>query len=183
MRIIAGLAKGRKLIPPSGMETRPTLDRVKEAMFNIIQNRVYGAKVIDVFAGTGSLGLESVSRGAESCILVDKFPDTFNALVKNVESLGFKDKCTCLNMDSYEALKKAYKDGNKFDIIFIDPPYLKNMIPKAIELVYQYQLLQSHGIIVTKIDSKEDIYEGFEKLRLSDNRRYGHTIVCFYEYE
>ena len=89
MRIIAGLAKGRKLLPPDGADvTRPTLDRVKEAMFSMIQNKIPNAEVLDVFAGTGSLGLESVSRGANHCFLVDRNPITFERLMKNVSNVG-----------------------------------------------------------------------------------------------
>ncbi|MDT8716463.1 16S rRNA (guanine(966)-N(2))-methyltransferase RsmD [Clostridium sp. 19966] len=182
MRVIAGIAKGRNLLPPEGMQTRPTLDRVKEAMFNIIQNKVPFSRALDVFAGTGSLGLEAVSRGAKSCILVDKHSGTFSLLKKNVTNLGFEDKCRCLNMDSYDVLNFLGKEGEKLDLIFIDPPYLKNMIPKAIELVFNNGLLNYDGLIVTKIDSTEEIYEGYLNLKLINYRKYGHTIVCFYKY-
>ncbi|WP_139904525.1 16S rRNA (guanine(966)-N(2))-methyltransferase RsmD [Clostridium thermarum] len=183
MRIIAGIAKGRKLLPPEGMETtRPTLDRVKEAMFSMIQNRLEDALVLDVFAGTGSLGLESVSRGAKQCVLVDRSPVTFDRLKKNVENLKFQDQCICLNMDSYEALEYLAKESRVFDIIFIDPPYLKDMIPRAIDVIHQNNMLDKDGIIVTKIDSSERIYEGNGELLLSKYRKYGNTTVCLYKY-
>lgn len=183
MRIIAGLAKGRKLLPPEGMETtRPTLDRVKEAMFSMIQNRLEDARVLDVFAGTGSLGLESVSRGAEQCVLVDRSPVTFDRLKKNVESINFVEQCRCLNMDSYEALDFLAKERKVFDIIFIDPPYLKDMIPKAIAVIHSNSMLDKAGIIVTKIDSSETIYEGNGKILLTKYRKYGNTTVCLYNY-
>ena len=118
MRIIAGKARGRKLIPPETIETRPTLDRVKEAMFSIIQNYIQDAVVLDVFAGTGSLGLEAASRGAKEVYLVDKSNTTYPLLEKNIENLKFKDFCFPLNMDSYDALKTLSKKGKVFDIIF-----------------------------------------------------------------
>ncbi len=105
MRIISGKARGRKLIPPATMETRPTLDRVKEAMFSMILGYIPDAVVIDVFAGTGSLGLEAASRGAKEVYLVDKSPITFPLLKENVENLKFSEFCFPLNMDSYEALR------------------------------------------------------------------------------
>jgi len=184
MRIIAGLAKGRKLLAPVGYETtRPTLDRVKESMFSIIQNRVCASRVLDVFAGTGSLGLEAASRGAKKCILVDKSPETYGFLVKNIENLKFSQICSSLNMDSYQALKKLGAQKEVFDIIFIDPPYLMNMIPKAVEIIEDLNLLEKDGIIVTKIDSKEELYKGTENISLSDYRKYGNTTICFYKFK
>lgn len=183
MRIIAGLAKGRKLLSPEGIGTRPTLDRIKESMFSIIQNEVPYATVLDVFAGTGSLGLEAASRGAKQCYLVDKGPITFPILEKNVENLKFQQICKCLNMDSYNALNKLAKDGIVFGLIFVDPPYMKNMIPKAIEIIDEKGLLNRNGLIVTKIDSSEEIYGGNEKINLIDSRKYGNTTVCFYRYK
>ncbi|MDS0524930.1 16S rRNA (guanine(966)-N(2))-methyltransferase RsmD [Clostridium sp. SHJSY1] len=182
MRIIAGKAKGRKLISPATMETRPTLDRVKEAMFSSVQGYLQDAVVVDVFAGTGSLGLEAASRGAKEVYLIDKSSVTFPLLKQNVESLKFNDFCTPLNMDSYEALKMLSRNGKKFDIIFIDPPYCKEMIPEAMKIVKENDMLNKDGIIVTKIDSIEEIYEGYEDLRLVKNKKYGNTTVCFYQY-
>lgn len=183
MRIIAGKARGRKLIPPATMETRPTLDRVKEAMFSIIQGYVPDSVVIDVFAGTGSLGLEAASRGAKEVYLVDKSQITFPLLKENIENLKFEDFCTGLNMDSYEALRTLAKKDKVFDIIFIDPPYCKEMIPEAIKIVKENKLLKENGIIVTKIDSIEDIYEGFEDIILIRSKKYGNTTICFYKYK
>lgn len=182
MRIIAGIAKGKKILPPEGMGTRPTLDRVKENIFNMIQFRVYGTKAIDVFAGTGSLGLEAVSRGAKECYLVDMGEKSFSLLKQNVKSLNFEDKCTCLNMDSYEALKMLASKGMIFDLIFIDPPYLREMIPPAMQIVDDNNLLNRDGLIVSKIDSSEEIYQGTDNIKLTDYRKYGNTTVCFYEY-
>jgi 16S rRNA (guanine966-N2)-methyltransferase len=184
MRIISGKAKGRKLFAPVGYDTtRPTLDRVKESIFSIIQNRINASKVLDVFAGTGSLGLEAASRGAKECVLVDRSPETYEFLHKNIENLKFDDFCRSLNMDSYKALEKLGEQEEQFDIIFIDPPYLKNMIPSAVELIENLNLLNKNGIIVTKIDSKEELYKGTDKILLSDYRKYGNTTICFYKYE
>lgn len=183
MRIIAGEARGRKILSPEGMNTRPTLDRIKESIFNIIQTRTYGAVTIDVFAGTGSLGLESVSRGAKECYLVDKHPVSFSLLQTNVENLKFTDRCKCLNMDSYEALNMLGRKNIKFDLMFIDPPYKKDMIPPAMDIVSNYNMLMEDGLIVCKIDTSEEIYNGNEQIVLVDHRRYGNTTVCFYKYK
>ena len=183
MRIISGKARGRKLIPPATMETRPTLDRVKEAMFSMILGYIPDAVVIDVFAGTGSLGLEAASRGAKEVYLVDKSPITFPLLKENVENLKFSEFCFPLNMDSYEALRSLAKKGKIFDLIFIDPPYCKEMIPEAMKIVKENNLLQKDGLIVTKIDTIEEIYEGYENITLTQSRKYGNTTVCFYKYK
>lgn len=182
MRVIAGIAKGRKLLPPEGMVTRPTLDRVKEAMFSMIQNYILDAVVVDVFSGTGSLGIEAASRGAKKCYLIDKNPTTFSALKKNVENLKFEHLCKTLNGDSYEILKKLGKSGEKFDIIFIDPPYAKEMIPPTIKIVEEYSMLKKDGIIMCKIDSGEDIFKGDGDIILTKQRKYGNTTVLLYRY-
>lgn len=182
MRIIAGKARGRKLIPPATMETRPTLDRVKEAMFSTIQNYLLDAVVIDVFAGTGSLGLEAASRGAKEVYLVDKSAVTFPLLKENIKNLKFEDFCFPLNMDSYEVLKNLAKKGKVMDVIFIDPPYCREMIPEAIKIVKENNMLTEDGIIVTKIDSIEEIYEGYGDIRLFRSKKYGNTTVCYYKY-
>lgn len=183
MRIIAGKARGKKLLSPESLETRPTLDRVKEAMFSMIQGYILDAIIVDVFAGTGSLGLEAASRGAKEVYLVDKSNVTFPILKKNIENLRFEEFCTPLNMDAYDALRKLHKLGKVFDIIFIDPPYCKDMIPNAIKIIEENNMLDKDGIIVTKIDSIEEIYEGYNKIRLLKSRKYGNTTVCLYKYE
>lgn len=183
MRIIAGSAKGRKLLSPVGMGTRPTLDRIKEAIFNIIQNKTRNAVVVDMFSGTGSLGLEAASRGATKCYLIDMGDTTFEMLQNNVDNLKFNDKCKCLKGDTYKYMKQFADEGIVFDLIFIDPPYAKDMIPPAIEIISTNSLLRKDGLIVCKIDSSEEIYEGNSIIHLSDSRKYGNTTVLFYEYE
>ena len=181
MRIIAGKARGRKLIPPATMETRPTLDRVKEAMFSTIQNHLLDAIVIDVFAGTGSLGLEAASRGAKEVYLVDKSAVTFPLLKENVDNLKFSDFCFPLNKDSYGVLRDLAKKGKVMDVIFIDPPYCKEMIPEAMKIIEENKMLNEDGIIVTKIDSIEEIYEGYGSIKLYKSKKYGNTTVCYYK--
>lgn len=193
MRIIAGTARGRKLLSPKNegrdtrtgevRATRPTLDRVKEAMFSIIQHRIYDARVLDVFAGTGSLGLEAASRGARSVDLVDAFKETFDLLVENINNLGFNEKCRAFHLDYREALKRFGAAGQVYDLIFIDPPYLNEMIPAAMTLVHQHGLLAPGGTIITKIDSQEGAFAGTGGLAITLQRRYGNNTLVFYQYE
>jgi 16S rRNA (guanine966-N2)-methyltransferase len=183
MRIIAGKAKGRKLLSPATLETRPTLDRVKEAMFSMIQGYIIDAVALDLFAGTGSLGLEAASRGAKEVYLIDKSSTTYPLLKENIVNLKLEEECTPLNMDAYEALNLLNKKALVFDIIFIDPPYCKEMIPEAMKVIEENEILNKEGIIVTKIDSIEEIYEGYKQIKLTKSKKYGNTTVCFYKYE
>ncbi|WP_234121113.1 16S rRNA (guanine(966)-N(2))-methyltransferase RsmD [Clostridium hydrogenum] len=185
MRIISGIARGRKILSPDdGMETtRPTLDRVKESIFDIIQNEVPYAVALDAFAGTGSLGLEAASRGASECYLVDKSPITYPLLKKNVENLKFESVCKTFNMDSYEALEMFGNKNKQFSLIFVDPPYCKNMIPPAIEIIGNKKLLEKDGLIVCKIDSSEEIYVGNDIIKLTRHKKYGNTTICLYRYK
>ncbi|SHJ55207.1 16S rRNA (guanine(966)-N(2))-methyltransferase RsmD [Clostridium cavendishii DSM 21758] len=183
MRIISGKAKGRKILSPATNETRPTLDRIKESIFNIIQGYIIDSVVIDVFAGTGSLGLEAASRGAKEVYLIDKSPVTYPLLKQNIENLKFEDVCTSVNTDAYSALRSFASKGVVFDLIFIDPPYMKDLIPEAMEIVDKNKMLHEDGIIVCKIDTSEEIFEGTENIKLVDKRKYGNTTVCFYKVE
>lgn len=192
MRIIAGKAKGRKILSPinEGRETktgevhatRPTLDRVKEAMFSIISHKIEGANTLDLFAGTGSLGLEAASRGAKRVYLVDTFRETYDLLVENITNLGFNKECISLNMDYREALKKLSAGGEVFDLIFIDPPYLNEMIPVAVNYIDEHRMLSQNGVIATKVDSGETICPGVGKLKVVLERKYGNTTLVFYQY-
>ncbi len=183
MRIIAGKARGHKLLSPLSMETRPTLDRVKEAMFSSVQFYLPEASVLDVFAGTGSLGLEAGSRGAKEVYLFDKSDETFPLLKENVKNLGFDEFCFPMKIDAYEGMKKLTALGKVFDVIFIDPPYCREMIPEALKIIYDNNMLNKDGIIVTKIDTIEEKYEGYNEIKLSKSKKYGNTTVCYYKYE
>lgn len=193
MRIIAGSAKGKKILSPINQgkdtktgelkATRPTLDRVKEAMFSIISHKIEDANTLDLFAGTGSLGLEAASRGARQVVLVDSFSETYDLLVENINNLGFNKECTSLFMDYREALKKLSTKGEVFDLVFIDPPYLNDMIPVAVKFIHKQAMLSKTGVIVTKVDSREELYPGVEDLKIVLDRRYGNTTLVFYQYE
>ncbi len=192
MRIIAGSAKGRKILSPQNegrnpekgelRATRPTLDRVKESMFNIIAHKAYGAKVLDLFAGTGSLGLEAASRGAKEVVFLEKFKETYDILVKNIETLGFKESSRAYCRESFSYLKSLGQDTQKFDIIFVDPPYLNHMVEKAIVLIEEEDLLSKDGVIVSKYDKDEPVYAPETgKYELVDQRKYGNTLLGFYQ--
>ncbi len=182
MRIIAGIKKGHTILSPKdGYETtRPTLDRVKEAMFSIMQSYIPSSLCLDLFAGTGSLGLEALSRGAKECFFIDESLNTFKILKKNIENLKFENVSHAFNMTYENALKKFKHDGIVFDVIFIDPPYLKNMIPPCISYISKNKLLKNGGIIMTKIDSLEEIFTGLDNIKMLEKRKYGNTTLVWY---
>lgn len=154
MRIISGSAKGRILKSPKGMLTRPTLDRTRESLFNILANDgLEGANILDIFAGTGALGLEALSRGAASGVFIDHY--TQQLIKQNAAACGVSSQCEVLRMEAAKAL--AHLQGRQFDYIFADPPYNKNLVNNTIALICQYDLLAPHGLLLMERSKDEDI--------------------------
>ena len=145
MRVISGTARGRKLEAPRGMSTRPTTDMVKEAIFSSVQFSVPGAKVLDLFSGSGRMGIECLSRGAVSAVFVDADLKAIDVIKKNLKTCSLFDKSRVVNMQA-EAFLATCKD--KFDMVFLDPPYNKGILEKIIEKVYQN--LSEGGIIIAE---------------------------------
>ncbi len=132
MRVVSGSARGRKLVSPEGLDVRPTTDKVKESMFNIIQFELEGSSVLDLFAGSGQLGIEALSRGAASAVFVDSSKKSLETVKSNLESTGFKPLAKTVNSDAFSFLSSC---SALFDIVFLDPPYEKNLCDKAFELL------------------------------------------------
>jgi len=164
MRIIGGELRGRKIKSPKGRLVRPTLDRVREAIFDIIGNRVVGATILDLFAGTGSFGLEALSRGAKEVTFCEKAQAIRAVLEENISSLGYSNKC---NIAKGDALKIRIK--NNYDVIFADPPYEKNLIYKVLK-IYRNKA----KLLILEHSKREIIEEG-------TSRRFGDTIITFIE--
>jgi 16S rRNA (guanine(966)-N(2))-methyltransferase RsmD len=183
MRIITGIAKGRVILAPEGLDTRPTSDRVKEALFNIISKKVPASKVLDLFAGTGNLGLEALSRGAETCIFAEKNNSTYKILEKNVDNLGFGGNCELYKMDAIELLSNLGKRNKKYDIIFLDPPYSMGLVEKSIELINKQMLLAENGIIISEHDEGENVQGNLGNLINYRTEKYGRTKIYFWHRE
>ena len=145
MRVISGSARGRRLKELSGMETRPTTDKVKESLFNIIQFELEGRRVLDLFGGTGQLGIEARSRGAAHCTFVDQRRDAAALIRENVKTCGFSDQTRVVQG---EALSFLASCREKFDIIFLDPPYQTELLPQCMEAIARFDILREHGIMV-----------------------------------
>lgn len=179
MRIITGSAKGRIIKSPKGMTTRPTSDRTKESIFNILSNNIYDSKVLDMFAGTGNLGLESISRGASICTFIETDKLTFKILVENISELGFNDKSESYNHDAFSVLKTISSKGVKYDLIFLDPPYGRDLITGAVKAIADLNLLEDDGIIVCEYDETDRI-DGVNKyFKTARTEKYGRTRISF----
>ena len=178
MRIIGGERRKKKLISVPGLDTRPTSDRVKETLFNIIQSRVRGASVLDLFAGTGALGLEALSRGALHCTFVDNARGALAVCEKNIEACGYKEKASTLfwNIEKSLARVEAPKDG--FHLIFIDPPYRKGLATKALRHISSQNFCAREGLVVVE-HAAGDPPEVPDGLRFNETRSYGTTALSF----
>ena len=186
MRIITGLFKGAKLKTLKGDSVRPTLDRVKESIFSILENlfkasdfefeAIENKKVLDLFSGTGNLGLESLSRGASSITFVDKSTLSLNVLKDNIESLKVKDKCQVIKSDSVKFIDRI---TDKFDLIFLDPPYNQGFVKIILNKIDKNEILNINGIIVIEHSKHEEINFDLGSLIVFRQERYGEIIVNF----
>ncbi len=175
MRIIAGLAKGRKLIAPRSFSVRPVSDKVKGAIFNIL-GPLDGETVLDLFAGSGSVGLEALSRGATKVVFVDVFHESLQCLQKNTAACGFEKQVVILKGKIPEVLKKI-KNHPPFSLIFVDPPYDKNLINPALEGLCINKLIDAQTTLIIEHSPRET--PSCEELSLVDQRKYGQTLVSF----
>ena len=180
MRVISGKARGKKLVSLEGLNTRPTLDRVKEALFNKIQFEILDKKILDLFAGSGALGIEAISRGAKSATFCDNSREAIKVIKTNIENTNNINNSTIINKDFIEALEKLEKENKKFDIIFLDPPYKTDFAEKAIKKIIDSNLLSKEGIIILETDDikKEETIQN-EGIEIFDKREYGRVILIF----
>lgn len=154
MRVIAGTAKGRKLVTPEGMNTRPTTDMLKEALFGMIQFDVPGAEFLDLFAGSGGVGIEALSRGAVSLDSVEQDAKALSCIRTNLKTIGFAEKAKVWPMPVERALQHLAAQGRRFDMIFMDPPYLKGWEEKVAAMISEYDLLKTDGILIVESASE-----------------------------
>ena len=182
MRIITGRARGIRLDTLDGEETRPTSERVKEAVFSMLQFDIEGREVLDLFSGSGQMGLEAVSRGAAAATLVDKSKNAIRIIEKNAEKTKLREYCHIVNSDSLDFIRR--NKGKKYDIIFIDPPYASGLYIPVLKSLYEYEMIKPTSLIVCESD--------FEKLLESDNElqhiysvkkssKYSKTVITVLE--
>jgi 16S rRNA (guanine966-N2)-methyltransferase len=183
LRIISGERRGRIIKTLGGSSTRPTSDRVKESIFNIIQARLPGSTILDLFSGTGNLGLEAMSRGGEEAVFVEKNPNAIAVLRENCRTLDYMDYIEIMPYDVKKAIKALSAKGRTFDIVFMDPPYDLDLEIPTITALDDYNLVKDDGIIVVEHlleDEQQDIIGSFIRY---DLRKYGNTAISLYRKE
>lgn len=180
MRIITGDYRGRKLETPIGYDVRPTTDKVKEAIFNLLQNDIYDSICVDLFAGTGSLGLEALSRGARRCYFCDNARASLNLIKNNIKTCGAGEKSIVLAGDYTKTLTRIKE---KADIFFLDPPYAAGLYEKCLEQIETLDLLNEEGIIIAEHGKYDEVPEQVGRLIKVKERRYGKILVSIYQYQ
>ena len=180
MRVVSGTARGTALKTPDGMATRPTTDRVKEAMFSIIQFDLPGAKVLDLFGGSGQLGIEALSRGAKSAVFVDFAPAACKLMEENLKRTKLQEKGRVVRSDYLSYLKNCRE---KFDIILLDPPYAEKFLENALNFITEIDILQTNGIIVAERPLEKELLLDFPGYSRSRDYKYGSTLLAVYRKE
>lgn len=177
MRIIAGSARGRTIEAPKGFDTRPTLDRVRENVFNILQMKVRGARVLDLFSGSGAMAFEAISRGADHAVLVDCDRAANATQRQNAAKLNMMDKCRILLCDWQLAVRQLAGAGEKFDVVFLDPPYAMHDMAPVMEMLFP--MLETDAVILLEHEANSfpSTPDGFD---LYDSRKYGIAGVSFF---
>lgn len=177
MRVITGKARGVSLKTPDGMLTRPTADRVKEALFSIINFDIPGAKVLDLFGGTGQLGIEALSRGADRAVFVDAREDACRLIRENLTRTKLQASTQVVRSDYMDYLNRCRE---QFSIIFLDPPYAEEYLEKSLKRITEIDILQSGGIIVTERPLGKELPWEFDGFQRSKDYKYGKTLLTIY---
>jgi len=183
LRIISGSARGRRLLSPKNYRIRPTADRVKESLFNILAvllGSFTECRVLDIFAGTGSLGIEALSRGAAQAVFIDSHRESAALVATNLRLLGFTDRSRVLESEALSALRSLEKREATFSLVFIDPPYRQGLAEKVLEYLAASALIDDDALVVAEISSGELLPTAFGALREFDRRVYGDTAIAFF---
>ena len=182
MRIITGSAKGIRLKTLEGETTRPTSDRVKEAVFSMIQFDIEGRTVLDLFSGSGQMALEALSRGAKCATLIDKSKDAISVIKENISKTHFNEQCTVYQSDYLDFIRRNY--GQQFDIVFLDPPYAQKMYAPAFKAMLDNKMLKSTSLIICESD-RETVFDGHEELNktfeVERQSKYSKTYITIFK--
>ena len=176
MRIIAGEAKNRIIKTRKGFDTRPTLESVKESLFSIITPYIEGSVFLDLFSGSGSISLEAISRGAKRAVMIEKDGEALKYIIENIDNLGFSDRCRAYKNDVIRAIEILGRKNEKFDIIFMDPPYQDNVTKKVLKAIDKANILVEDGLIICEHHLLEDLEDNIASFRKTDERKYNKKI-------
>jgi 16S rRNA (guanine(966)-N(2))-methyltransferase RsmD len=186
MRVVAGSAKGRKLVGPKTPGTRPVMDRVKTALFDILAPDVAGTRWLDLFAGTGAIGIEALSRGASFVTFVELGPEALRCVRQNLAITGFERQSETIRADAFAYLESAHARGTRYDVVYVAPPQYQGMARRALLQLDERPLTEPGGLVIVQIHPRErGELDGLplRTLRAYDERRYGSTLLIFYEHE
>ena len=179
MRVIAGEAKGRRLKAPKGKRVRPTSDYLREALFGILGSSVLGVRFLDLYAGSGAVGIEALSRGGAEVVFLEQDPACLRVLRENVKTAGLRQN-RVLAGDVLRVLPRLARQRESFDIIFLDPPYGSGLAPSTLEVVASGDLLRPRGVVIVEHFAKEPLPERIGNLRRIRERAHGQTVLSFY---
>jgi len=182
LRIIAGDLKGKKLFSVKGQHTRPTSDRLRESIFNILTNRSKNAFALDLYAGTGALGIEALSRGATLAYFIDNHKESISLISKNIQSCRLEDRCRIFRWDIERNLRCLKNLTNTFNLIFMDPPYNANLIKPTLSNLEKSGCLKSDAWIVIEHSTRETIPADFQSFTRIDQRKYGKVFLSIYSF-
>ena len=182
MRIITGKARGLKLTTPKNMDVRPTSDRVKESLFNIIGTKIVGTHVLDLFAGTGNLGLEAWSRGAAKIVFIDESQASLQLVRSNIAKAKAEKETTVIKGNAVKVIADLAARGERFDFIFCDPPYNKGLPAQIIEQVAKYDIVISGGYLIVEHSQHEILSDLPIKFEIIRSEKYGETLISFLRY-
>jgi 16S rRNA (guanine966-N2)-methyltransferase len=183
LRIIGGSARGRRLLSPKNFKIRPTADRVKESLFNILAvllEEFDQCRALDLFAGTGNLGIEALSRGAAHALFIDKHKESVILVTKNLRLLGFTDRSRVIEKEADAALRFLEKTEPPFHLVFIDPPYRQGLAEKALNYLAASTLINENSLVIVEVSSAENLPTAFDSLKEFDRRIYGDTAIAFF---
>ena len=183
MRVISGKYRGMNLSGPEGSDTRPTSDRVKEALFDILMWDVDGSRFLDLFAGTGGIGIEALSRNAEEVVFVDFDGSALKILKSNLAKIDEKEIYDILHNDAFRAVDTLSSRGKIFDIIFLDPPYAMEETLELIENIFDREIIANYGKMVVEHDKRKEMPENIRGLIKLKQKKYGNTMLSIYGME
>lgn len=183
MRVISGKAKGKKLEAPEGMHTRPVTDQIKQAIFNTLQFRIVDCNFLDLFSGSGSMGIEAISRGATKTILVDNDTNAINVINKNINGCKFdKNEYQVIKGDAFKVVEDLYNKQMKFDVIYLDPPYtVDEIFIPIMETLDKFNILEEDGILAIRTKKEKELPDEFNTLEKTRMKKYGISMVHYYQ--
>ena len=186
MRVISGSARGRKLKTPKSSETRPIMDRVKTALFDILAPDIVGMRVLDLFAGTGAVGIEALSRGADAATFIERSPDAGRLVRENLALTNLSERAEVLRADAFAFLQQAAATNRRYDLVYVAPPQYAGLAARALTQLDEAPLTETDGLVIVQIDPRERAEIDaltLRRLRRYDERRYGSTLLLLYTHD